>query len=72
MKWSPEYLIKRTIIISRLKTTIKMRSAKTFWGRFGGGWNWKIGIQAGGKTVIVSLLVLSITFDWTKTEPSRG
>lgn len=26
-------------------------------GRFGGGWQWKLGIQAGGRTLILNLLV---------------
>ena len=31
---------------------------KSGWpGRFGGGWNWKLGVQAGSGTVLFSLLV---------------
>lgn len=30
-------------------------------GRFGGGWDWKLGVQWGGSTVIWSLLVLEIS-----------
>lgn len=29
-------------------------------GRFGGGWNWKLGITAGGKTMIIDLVFGSI------------
>lgn len=29
-------------------------------GRFGGGWNWKLGIQWGGSSVIIDVLVGSI------------
>lgn len=36
------------------------RSKDNMWGRFGGGWNWKVGFQAGGSTVIIDLLVASI------------
>lgn len=32
-------------------------------GRFGGGWNWKVGVQWGGHTVLVSLLVIEIRID---------
>lgn len=35
-------------------------------GRFGGGWNWKVGIQVGGKTVLISLLVAQLTLTWDK------
>lgn len=37
---------------------------KKYWGRFGGGWNWKLGFQAGGKTVILNLLVFSIIIEF--------
>lgn len=33
------------------------RSSKNLWGRFGGGWNWKLGVQIGGTTTIISLFV---------------
>lgn len=35
-------------------------------GRFGGGWQYKLGIQWGGSTVIVDLLVGTIRFTWEK------
>ena len=41
------------------------RSKKNLWGRFGGGWNWMLGIQAGSTTVIINLLFCSISF-WIK------
>lgn len=36
------------------------RSKDNLWGRFGGGWNWKLGIDVGGTTVIVNLLVATL------------
>ena len=33
------------------------------WGRFGGGWNYKLGVMFGYKTVIVDLLFGSIRID---------
>jgi len=38
-------------------------------GRFGGGWQWKIGLQGGSSTVLLSLIWFSIT--WRKTPKSR-
>lgn len=32
-------------------------------GRFGGGWNWKVGAQWSRRTVIVSLLVSELRID---------
>lgn len=35
-------------------------------GRFGGGWNWNLGIAIGCKTVMIHLLVGTITISWHK------
>jgi len=47
-----------------MKIEIDRRSAGAYMGRFGGGWNWKLGLQAstGFRTVIISLLTFSIIF----------
>jgi len=37
------------------------RSRNGIMGRFGGGWNWKLGFQASGKTLLLSLLVSELT-----------
>jgi len=37
------------------------RRSDGFMGRFGGGWNWKIGLQMGSSSLIISLLIFSIT-----------
>lgn len=36
------------------------------WGRFGGGWNWKLGFQAGGSTIIFELLIASLRINRVK------
>ncbi|KKN81375.1 hypothetical protein LCGC14_0319880 [marine sediment metagenome] len=36
------------------------RDPKHHWGRFGGGWDYRLGIDVGGSTVIVNLLVASV------------
>lgn len=55
--------IRKQVKIWKLKITFRWRSKNNLWGRFGGGWNWKLGIMAGGKTVIVSLFVCEVIFD---------
>ena len=60
--------VKRKIKIGRLHITYERRSKDNLWGRFGGGWNWHIGVEVGGKTVIVSLLVCFIRFYWSSNE----
>lgn len=50
--------------LGRLEVRFKWRSPDRPFGRFGGGWQWKLGVQAGGRTVIISLLVCSVTLSW--------
>lgn len=54
--------------IGRLKVSTRLRSSKCLWGRFGGGWNYQIGIRAGGSTIIVYLLIYEITISWYKEQ----
>lgn len=60
--------IRKEIVIGKLYMQFLWRSKKHFWGRFGGGWNWKLGFQIGGSTVIVNLLTFSLRFWWKKNE----
>lgn len=46
----------------KIKYTRKPKAA--YMGRFGGGWNWKLGVQVGGRTVIISLLVCDIRVEF--------
>ena len=46
--------------IGLIKGHILWRTSKNLWGRFGGGWNWKVGFQASRSTIIINLLVLSV------------
>ncbi len=52
--------IDKKFSIGRLKVHIELRTSKNLWGRFGGGWNWKLGFQASRSTIILSLLVFTI------------
>ena len=58
--------IRRAWNLGRLELTYSQRSKRSWMGRFGGGWDWKVGIQAGGRTVIISLLVCSLIISWRK------
>jgi hypothetical protein len=54
-----------------MKLTIRVdrRPSTDLWGRFDwklGFFGGELGFQAGGKTLIVSLLTFSIIFDWEK------
>lgn len=44
------------------------RSSKNLWGRFGGGWNWKLGVMIGGTTVILDILIFSIRINKARQE----
>lgn len=45
-----------------MKLTTDFKQNKPL-GRFGGGWNWKVGFQIGGRTLIISLLIGSIRIE---------
>ena len=53
-------------VIGRLTIVFEWRSKKNLWGRFGGGWNWKLGLQIGSTTTIISLLIFELRFCWNK------
>lgn len=65
-KASPRTEIVRTWRLGRISVTFSWRSKKNLWGRFGGGWNWKLGFIAGGGTVIFDLLIFSLRFNVNK------
>ena len=50
--------------IGRLRVKIQRHPWSVWPSRFGGGWNWHIGVQAGGTTAIVFLLVSFIIINW--------
>lgn len=39
-------------------------------GRFGGGWNWCLGFNAGGSTIIFNLLFGIVRISWEKVPKS--
>lgn len=45
--------------------SFNMRKKSEIFGRFGGGWNWQLGFQIGGSTIIINLLVASVRI-WFK------
>lgn len=63
-----EYVFRKGVRVGRLKTTLECRRKSNLWGRFGGGWNWHVGLQAGSCCVIVFLLVAVLRFEWVKKE----
>jgi len=67
---SAEIINKELIKCKYFTVTLRIRSKNSIMGRFGGGWNWKLGLQAGERTLIISLLVLDVRIDITKGKPS--
>lgn len=54
--------------VGRLHMVFSWKSKKNFWGRFGGGWNWELGFVAGGRTVILNLLICSLRIEVIRKE----
>ncbi len=64
--------IKKSWQIGRLAVAFRWGSRTNLMGRFGGGWNWELGFQLGGTTIIFNLLVCSVRVSLTKPKPSAG
>lgn len=60
--------IRKQFHLSRLEMTFHWQSKKSLWGRFGGGWNWILGFEAAGRTIIFNLLICSLRFHWKKAK----
>lgn len=58
---------------SYLKITFHWGDPNAFWARFGGGWNWKIGVQVstGLRSWVFSFLVFAVTIHLPKKEDSK-
>ena len=50
--------------IGRLECSYRRRPKSMLMGRFGAGWNWKLGVSIGGNTAIFDLLIASIRVAW--------
>ena len=55
--------IKKEINIGKIRVVFDFVSKDCFMGRFGGGWNWKLGFQVGGRTIIFNLLIFSLRIE---------
>lgn len=60
----------RSWFLPRFNTRIRYerRSSKATMGRFGGGWNWKLGIESGNVTTIINLLFFYVRIDRYRTK----
>ena len=56
--------MKKEINIGKIRIVLDFVSKDCFMGRFGGGWNWKLGFQVGGRTIIFNLLIFSLRIEW--------
>ena len=59
-KATPRLEIRKSWELWRFRVTFSWRSKKNLWGRFGGGWNWKLGVMVGGSDIILDILVFSL------------
>lgn len=56
----PEYVLKKSVIIRGVKIGIEQRKGDPVFGRFGGGWNFQLGIQASDTTAMIHYGIGSI------------
>lgn len=61
--------IRKKCRLGRNEFEFHWSSKKNLWGRFGGGWNWNLGIQCGRTVVILELLVFSLSWRRRAAKP---
>lgn len=55
--------IRKETKICRLRVVFDFVSKDCVMGRFGGGWDWEVGFQVGGRTILFNLLVFSLRIE---------
>ncbi len=65
IRWKATYVLNKEWKCRYSGIAISWRRDDGIMSRFGGGWQWKLGIQIGGNTAIISLLVMEISI-WFK------
>ena len=56
-----KYVYRFGFRVGSVEVRFQQRRRSNLWGRFGGGWDWKLGAQLGPPTLILFLFVMSIT-----------
>lgn len=59
--WFSKDIIDRSWTFGRWKVHVRWRRGDGIMGRFGGGWQWELGVQVGGSTVLFNLVFLSVS-----------
>ena len=52
--------IRKVFHISKFRITFHWGDKNSMWGRFGGGWQWSLGAEFSGKTLLLNCLVFSV------------
>ena len=68
--WPKDEIVKKWPVLG-FEITFRWRSKKNLWGRFGGGWNWALGFEAGGSSINIMLLIFTIGIH-KKMKPSAN
>lgn len=71
--WFSSVVFERRWSLGQWAFSVRMRRADGFMGRFGGGWDWKLGFQTStpsryGWTIILSLLVAEASASYQPKE----
>ncbi len=72
MKSTKPRNIRKKWTLGNFETTFQWKSSKELMGRFGGGWNWKVGFQIGSTTIIFNVLVFTIRMHYVSKREREG
>lgn len=69
--WFSETIFSIHKVFWRIKFHALMRDGSGLMGRFGGGWQWALGIELSRTTILLNLFVMTITFHWMSKEERK-
>lgn len=70
--WFSDTKFRKVVQFGRWKIRAEMRSKNGWMGRFGGGWNYKLGIDVGGRTVLINLFIMTIAVSRLEKEDVKN
>jgi len=58
--------------LGNLQFSFHWGDKKSMWGRFGGGWQWALGFEFSGQTLLLNCLVFSLVVSKQRKETNDG
>lgn len=70
--WLSTYAFNKNLYWGKLRINANARRNNGAMGRFGAGWNYKLGITVGGNTWMFDLVLMSVLISWSEFNRNKG